>query len=324
MFFITLLLITVLAIAGSAAFFSVYGLAAIFSGAFIPVIIMAGSLEVGKLVAASFLYRYWKALSILMRTYLFGAIVVLMFITSVGIFGFLSAAYQQDILPLDEMNTQIQILEDRKQEITELRVDLAAERDRLDAQIDAIPGTHSTNRRKMRESQAADRTRIGNELARLSSEFAAATTEQGNLKRTIVQQEVHTGPIIFIAEALGRDINGAVKWMIILIIFAFDPLAVVLTVGANIAVLKRTEEGSKSEVMGFSIGEKQEQTPETEELDYDKLSEMVASKIHVEEVHNTAPEIDYDEIAKRIQIPEPTVENDKRKEIKQQIRNPKP
>ena len=123
MVFVSILILTVLLIAGSAAFFSVFGLAAIFSGSFIPVVIMASSLEVGKLVAASFVYRYWKTLTILMRSYLIIAIFVLMFITSMGIFGFLSAAYQEDTLPLEEMNTQIQIIDDRKAELTELKIE---------------------------------------------------------------------------------------------------------------------------------------------------------------------------------------------------------
>lgn len=313
MLFIAILLLTVFAIAGSAAFFSVYGLAAIFSGAFIPVVIMAGSLEIGKLVAASFLYRYWQVLSYLMRTYLFGAIFILMFITSIGIFGFLSAAYQEDVLPLDDMNAQISVLEDRKLEITGLKQELTEERAELDLQVAQIPETHSTNRRRMRESQQADRDRIRSEIQRLTAAFQATTEEQGNLRRTIIQQEVHTGPIIFIAQALGRDIDDAVKWMIILIIFAFDPLAVVLTVGANIAIVKRKElTGETIEVWGVDLGEAQhidEKIPQAipaehapVEIDYDEI----AKRISVPE----APEIDYDEIAKRIEVQEQVVDID--------------
>jgi len=245
MFFITILILSTLSIASSAAFFSIYGLAQIFAGTFWPVVIMASSLEAGKLVAASYVYRYWNKIGFLMKTYLIAAILVLMMITSAGIFGFLSSAYQQDVLPLDQMQTQIETYSSRKAEIDKQKIELNAEVARMDAQIDAIPGNHSTNRRRMRESQEADRQRIRTELERLASEYTQVTTEQGKLRTTIVQQEAHTGPIVFIAKAFNRDIDDATKYMIFLIIFAFDPLAVILTIGANIAVLDREKKHEK-------------------------------------------------------------------------------
>jgi hypothetical protein len=106
MVFILLLVFSTLAVAGSAAFFSVYGLAQIFSASFIPVVIMGGALEAGKLVAASYLYRYWKETSFILKTYLFIAIFTLMVITSLGIFGFLTAAYQTDSIGLKQQREQ--------------------------------------------------------------------------------------------------------------------------------------------------------------------------------------------------------------------------
>ena len=239
MFFIALLILTTLSIAGSAAYFSIYGLAAIFSGAFWPVVIMASSLEAGKLIAASYVYRYRKKISFLMKTYLVLAIFILMIITSAGIFGFLSSAYQQDVLPLEEMETRIELYENRKVQIEELKQERISQRARLDAQIDAIPGNHSTNRRKMRESQKEERAQIDEDLKRFAIELQTATDEHHKLKTEVIQQRVHTGPIIFIAKVFDREVDDATKWMIILIIFAFDPLAVVLTIGANIAILER-------------------------------------------------------------------------------------
>lgn len=281
MVFISILLLTVLLIAGSAAFFSVFGLAAIFSGSFVPVIIMAGSLEAGKLVAASFLYRYWKQLTFLMKTYLFGAIIILMFITSIGIFGFLSAAYQEDVLPLDALHAQIANIDVRKSELTGLKLELRGEVDRLDNLVNAIPETQGTNRRKMLREQRPDRIRIQASMDKLSGDIRRATAEQNEIRSSIVTEQVHTGPIIFIAEALGRDIDNAVTWMIILIIFAFDPLAVVLTVGANIAIVKyRADTGRGIKVMGVDLSE-------------------------TKPVISPPLEIDYDELAKRIKIPDP-------------------
>jgi len=239
MIFIAILILTTLSIAGSAAFFSIYGLAQIFSGTFWPVVIMASSLEAGKLVAASYVYRYWEYIGFVRKTYLMLAILVLMGITSAGIFGFLSSAYQKDTLPLDEMQTQIQLYDSRKTEIMELKQERISQRARLDAQIDAIPGNHSTNRRKMWETQKAARDRIGLDLAQYNKELDQIASESHKLKTTVLEQQVHTGPIIFIAKALGKDVDDATKWMIFLIIFAFDPLAVALTIGANDALLHR-------------------------------------------------------------------------------------
>lgn len=239
MLFIAILILTTLGIAGSAAFFSIYGLAQIFTGAFWPVVIMASCLEAGKLVAASYLYRYWKLIGFIRKTYLMLAVLVLMMITSAGIFGFLSAAYQQDTLPLAEMETQIELFEERKQEIANLKQERISQRARLDAQIDAIPGNHSTNRRKMREAQKEEREQIDTDLKRFANELQAIVEEHHKLKTAIIQQKVHTGPIIFLAKAFGQEIDDATKWMIFLIIFAFDPLAVALTIGANDAILHR-------------------------------------------------------------------------------------
>jgi len=239
MFFIAILILTTLMIAGSAAFFSIYGLAQIFTGAFWPVVIMASSLEIGKLVAASYLYRYWEWVGFFRKTYLMLAILVLMGITSAGIFGFLSSAYQEDVMPLEEMETQIVLFEERKIEIKELKQERIGQRARLDAQIDAIPGNHSTNRRKMRAEQAEERKQIDLDLKRFAIELQTVTEEHHKVKKAVIQQKVHTGPIIFIAKALNQPIDNATTWMILLIIFAFDPLAVALTIGANDALIHR-------------------------------------------------------------------------------------
>lgn len=242
MFFISLLALITLAIAGSAAAFSIYGLANIFAGAFWSVVIMGTALEAGKLIAASFLYRYWKRLNFLMRTYLFSAIIVLMAITSMGVFGFLSAAYQQDTLPLKETQAKIVIYDERKSELEQLKQERIDQRNRLDAQIDAIPGNHSTNRRKMRISQEEERKQIDEDLKYYTSEFERITKAQQELKSKVIQQEVHTGPIVYIAKSIGSEIDDATKWIVFALMLAFDPLAVVLTIGVNIALAERTKE----------------------------------------------------------------------------------
>jgi hypothetical protein len=242
MFFITLLILTTLSIAGSAAFFSIYGLAQIFAGSFWPVVLMASSLEAGKLISASYLYRYWKRIGFLMKTYLLTAIFILMLITSAGIFGFLSSAYQEDMLPLEEMQSQIVLLDDRKVEIERMRQEDISRRSELNQQVSDLPKNYATKREIVRKQIKPELDQIVANLQRYALQINNATELQHELKTKVLQQKVHTGPIIFIAEAFGHKVDDATKWMILLIIFAFDPLAVILTVGVNIAIVVRADE----------------------------------------------------------------------------------
>ena len=225
MLFIALLILTTFSIAGSAAWFSIYGLANIFSGAFWPVVIMGSSLEAGKLIAASFLYRYYKKISFLMKIYLTLAIFVLMVITSAGIYGFLAAAYQQDVLPLEEMEAKVELLKDEKEE-------LQTRKKAMDDQIAQMPPNYITARIRLQREFAPELEKINKRIPEITSEIQELTNK-------VINTKVHVGPIIFIAKSLGEEVDDATKYMILLIIFAFDPLAVMLTIGANIAILDR-------------------------------------------------------------------------------------
>ena len=140
--FALILLLTTLAVAGSAAGFSIYGLANIFGGAFLSVIFMGSALEAGKLVAASYLYRYWHEVKLWLKLYFMVAIFVLMVITSTGIFGYLSSAYQQDTLQLKELQVQIDLLKDEKGELT-------VRKDFIDADIASLPNNYITARQRL-------------------------------------------------------------------------------------------------------------------------------------------------------------------------------
>jgi len=240
MFFITLLILTTLSIAGSAAFFSIYGLAQIFTGAFMPVVIMATSLEAGKLVAASYVYRYWKDIAAWLKMYLIAAIIVIMAITSVGIFGFLSAAYQQDTLPLKQKEQKILLLDSEKVEVLGLKQERIDRKKQIDADIASLPNNYVTGRQRLLKSYGPELDQLRIDVAEYTNRLKEITIEIQELKSETLEQRVHTGPIIFIARVFDADIDEATKWLIMVIIFAFDPLAVALTIGANIAILKRS------------------------------------------------------------------------------------
>ena len=135
-------------IAGSAAFFSVFGISKLFSGAALAVIIMAGSLEIGKLVGASFLYRYWNKISLWLKVYMLVGVITLVGITSAGIFGYLSNAYQGATIEFEKQSTTLLYKEDRLVQLEEDKVYL---KDELEQSIASLPDNYITAKRKLRE-----------------------------------------------------------------------------------------------------------------------------------------------------------------------------
>jgi len=275
MVFIIILILTTLAIAGSAAYFSIYGLAVIFSGIFWPVILMGGSLEAGKLVAASYVYRYRDSISRVMKIYLISAILVLMMITSAGIFGFLSMGYQQDTLPLKQQEQQIALLQSEQSELENFKKERLVRRKQIDADIAALPNNFITGRQRLMKSYGPELEQLRNDIGLYTRQISEKTIKISELKQQKLISEVHTGPIIFIAKAFATETDDATKWMIILIMFAFDPLAVALTLGVNHAILQRKNKLGGQVEHGLEI---------VEHL----LSDDISPKSNLEDIHPTA------------------------------------
>ena len=213
-------------VAFNAAFFSIFGLSKLFSGAFWSVVLMATSLEVGKLVTASFVYQYWNKISNLMKGYLIGAVVLLVFITSIGIFGFLSNAYQGATLNFTKESTSLLALEERLEQLEDDKKFLKEE---LDAQVKDLPDNYRTARRKLREQ-------YNPMIQDVSKKIIDMKQEMSEIEIGLVQTGVDVGPAIFVAKVFGTDVDTVVTWLIFVFIFVFDPLAVVLTIGFNIAL----------------------------------------------------------------------------------------
>lgn len=308
--FIILLAVTTFAIASAAAFFSIYGLAQIFAGAFWPVVIMASTLEVGKLVAASYLYRFWSDISKVMRYYLMSAVAVLMLITSAGIFGFLASAHQSGSLNYAQVQTQVTLLEEQKAQAERLKEERLARRNQIDAEVANLPSNVVRGRQRLINTYAEERKRIEADVQKYTTEIEQKTKEIADLKMKKLEQEAHVGPILYIAEALGRDTNTAIIWMIYLIMFAFDPLAVALTIAVNNALRKRKEENEgkadKEEVVDEPVDEPEPHVTSVEQLLVEEPIERIV------EVPSVSPEAE--QAIKEMQ---------KRKLIREQIRNPK-
>ena len=283
-YFIYWIGLSALLIAGSAAAFSVYGLAKLFSGAFLSVVVMAGSLELGKLVTASFLYRYWNMINWFQKVYMTIATIVLVFITSAGIFGYLSNAYQGATLEFEKQSTELLTIEERIDQLEEDKVFLKEE---LSIAVSELPDNYITAKRKLREDYNPQILQINNEL--LEYKKTRADLEIG-----LVSTGVDVGPAIYLARTFGTDIDTVVKFFIFILIFVFDPLAVMLVIAYNQALMDRKKDEpevesinieSASEQMGFTA--LQEMEEDNERMDI--IGQNGNDGLHYEDVEPNEP-----------------------------------
>ena len=253
----TIIAISALSVSASAAFYSVSGLSKLFAGASFEVIIMAGSLEVAKLVIASLLYQYWGTINKILRTYLTIATIILVLITSMGIYGFLSAAYQDTYRQLTIKNNKVAFL-DQKREF--YKKDVA----RYDEELERISNNISTlSNAKASSIQVRDTTSstgfrqtISTTELRLSQsrinveeenrknvnakrEVAADSLQNIKLKVLALQNDADTvgelGPLQYLSGLTGTPMDKIINILLLVIIFVFDPLAISLVVAANFA-----------------------------------------------------------------------------------------
>jgi len=253
----TLALITALTLSGIAAWYSVVGLTAIFAAAVIPIIIMGGSLEVAKVVTTIWLHRYWDKCKWAMKTYLTGAVIVLAVVTSMGIFGFLSKAHMDQGIPTGDVAAQISLLDEKiniqKELIKSERENIESARralSQLDAQVSARldRGTSEASAERsvqIRAAQRRDRQAYTKEIedAQKRIEQSNTTIQQLSIEKAPLASqyrkiEAEVGPIKYIAALIYGDnpdnatLERAVRWVIILLIFVFDPLALMLVIAA--------------------------------------------------------------------------------------------
>jgi len=243
-----------LVVAGCAAFFSVQGLATLYAGQFIAVCIMAGGLEFGKLVAASYLHRYWKETSFLLKTYLIIAVIALMGITSLGIFGFLTAAFQQSHVKIEIVDTQRQSLESKKQTIQDEILTLTKRIDVLNesrlSQEKRLPQMSSKSAKPIYEdikksseeiSKSQERIKIiSDEIKNIDSELLTLKKEES--------KSTDIGTLKFVSQLFNKDVSVIVKWFTIIIVLVFDPLAISLVLAYNNIVIKKTKESDEDQV----------------------------------------------------------------------------
>ena len=241
-------------LAGTAAYYSVFGLSKLFSSQATAVIVMASILEVSKLITASYLHQQWKSISFLLKTYLVTAVFILMCITSLGIYGFLVSAYQETAYELKNQESEIAVLQLKKDRYQTLSSDIRTEKESLNKNITDLTSGLSNNviqytnaeGQVITTTSSATRKALQSELDRtisrrdtLYSQEIVYSDSVGKLDQQMLRIQTESdvsaevGPIKYVAQQVNQSVDTVVNWFILLFIFVFDPLAVMLLISAN-------------------------------------------------------------------------------------------
>ena len=266
-------LFTALSISGVAAYYSIYGLTAIFSGVFWPIVIMGSVLEVGKIVTTVWLHTYWHQLRWLLKSYMSIAVAVLMFITSMGIFGFLSKAHIEVTSQAGGGQLLVQQV-DQNIAIEQRRIDDAR---KVMAQMDdAVAGllkgsganaerdnnrtaTMTAQATKLRDGQKKERDSLNSAIDNANNRIGELNKQKLKLEQEQLKMEAEVGPIKYIAQLIYDDsaskdmMERAVRWVIIVIVAVFDPLAVAMVLGVTMVMNKRKEEQAELQAQAEAI-----------------------------------------------------------------------
>jgi hypothetical protein len=257
----TIILICALGLSGTAAYYSIIGLSLLFASIKTPVIIMASFLESSKLVIATLLHNYWKKLNILLKTYLTISLIILSFITSLGIYGLLSSGYQTTLTKANNNNQQILLLENKlllfnenlsflQEENKTLNQTISNLRDGLsnnivqykDRQTGQILSTSSSSNRKSLEAQLEvsmkSKQEVTQQINKLQDSISSINVNILELKSN-EELSSELGPLVFISKVTNKPMDSIVNILTLLIIFIFDPLAIALVLSANYAFSKQ-------------------------------------------------------------------------------------
>jgi hypothetical protein len=245
-------LFVALSLSAVAAWYSIIGLTAIFAAAVIPIIIMGGILEVAKVTITIWLHEYWHRCRLLMKLYLVPAVALLMIITSMGIFGFLSKAHLDQAVPTGDVQAQVALLDEK---INTQRDNIETARTALkqmDSQVNELLARSADDRGaeravQIRRQQARERAALQADIARAQAEVAALNQQRAPIAAELRKVEAEVGPIKYIAALIYGDdpdanlLEKAVRWVIILLVVVFDPLAIMMVLAATESIKWRRE-----------------------------------------------------------------------------------
>jgi hypothetical protein len=247
-------LLVALALSSIAAWYSIIGLTAIFSGAVIPIIIMGSALELAKITTTVWLRKYWKRSGLLLKLYLIPAVVALALLTSMGIFGFLSKAHLDQNIGSGDVQAQVSLLDEKiltqRENIKANKAALA----QMDTQVNDIMTKGDSEKSversvAIRKQQAKERASLQKDIELANKEIARLNEERAPIASELRKVEAEVGPIKYIAALIYGDdtdhntLESAVRWVIILLVIVFDPLAIMLVLAANASKEWDNEEG---------------------------------------------------------------------------------
>ena len=299
-----------LSVSASAAFYSVTGLSKLFAGATLEVIIMASSLEISKLVIASLLYQYWDSLNKLLRTYLTIAAFILILITSMGIYGFLSAAYQETATKSSIIDKEIEVLDVKRSRFIENRDYYIGEKKTLDESISSLRDglannkiqyrdretgeiitTTSSSNRKVFEKQLEDAIKNRDEISiKLEQTTDSITVIDVKILEIESNSDVASelGPLKYLSELTDIPMNKIINYLLLIIIFVFDPLAISLVIAANFLFNKIKKSEDNEEVVEEL---KEEVVEEVKEEVVEEVKKEVVEEVKEEVVEEVKEEV---------------------------------
>lgn len=285
-----LLFAIALSLSTVAEWYAIVGLMAIFASAPIPIAIMGGLLGAAKLVIASWLYRNWKEIPMLMKTYFTISLLILMFLTSMGIFGFLSKAHLDQAVPSGDVTAKLNIVDEK---IRTEKDNIDANRKALKQMDEAVDQTMArtdnengaTKAASLRRSQQKERSQLASDISKSQNNLAALQEQRAPIASEVRKVEAEVGPIKYIAaviyEGTPNDdiLEKAVRFVTMMIVAVFDPLAVLLLIAAN-----------------WNLKQKKPKVPEPE-ADYQLPDPPAPIEIHIEDTVETQEEV--------VDLPEP-------------------
>lgn len=249
-----IVLVAAFSLAASAAYYSVFGLSKLFSSQATAVIILASTLEISKLISASYLHRYWSQITVLMRIYLTTAVIILMMITSLGIYGFLVSSYQDTAYQLQNLETIVANQETKRARFQTQLDDVTREKQAVDKNVMQLTSALSNNQNRYVDAKGNQivKTDAGNRKAyEKQLDISTQRLEQLTKRETALSDSVtaidlkitdlqttstvasEVGPLKYISKITGKSMDTVVNWLIVMLIIVFDPLAVILLISAN-------------------------------------------------------------------------------------------
>ena len=298
--------LSALSVSASAAFYSVSGLSKLFAGAAFAVIIMAASLEVAKLVIASLLYQYRKKLPRLLKYYLSVACFILILITSMGIYGFLSAAYQETAALAGNVDAQIALIETKRDNVKEQLAIYSDEKESINEAVKDLRSGLSNNVIQYKDKETGEiitttssstRRALEKQLDQAIERQTEINTRVDNLNQQLFDYETEIvevtsnaniagelGPLKYLSGLTGKPMDQIINWLLLIIIFVFDPLAIALVVAANFAFaqLKPEEEWDEEHALDMVLNDMVKQVEKEPEVKI--VEKIVEVPVEVEKI----------------------------------------